>query len=302
MPKNHFKTIFNISLINRINTVITIICIAIWMIQVSCITPSRKKILTRSRPDVQKQVPPKKLLEPSVPDQTTEPKGRSMPYRVDATTYYPLTSAEGYKEEGIASWYGPQFHGKKTSNRETYNMEGMTAAHKTLPFNTLVKVTNLENGLEAIVRINDCGPFVDNRIIDLSRRAARELKIIQQGTVRVQITALNNSEPEDNPGATVNENQVFSVQVAVFQNPENANRVKNQLENSWIKIYLNGGIESYRVLTGNYKNFENTIELRDKVRQNGFPDAFVVVVSSAEIENNNIPAKVSREFVGETLR
>ena len=225
-----------------------------------------------------------------------------MPYRVDATTYYPLTSAEGYKEEGIASWYGPQFHGKKTSNRETYNMEGMTAAHKTLPFNTLVKVTNLENGLEAIVRINDRGPFVDNRIIDLSRRAARELKIIQQGTVRVQITALNNSEPEDNSGATVNENQIFSVQVAVFQNPENANRVKNQLENSWIKIYLNGGIESYRVLTGNYKNFENTIELRDKVRQNGFPDAFVVVVSSAEIENNNIPAKVSREFVGETLR
>ena len=127
------------------------------------------------------------------------------------------------------------------------------------------------------------------------------MKIIQQGTVRVQITALNNSEPEDNPGATVNENQVFSVQVAVFQNPENANRVKNQVENSWIKIYLRG-IESYRVLTDNYKNFKNVIELRYKVRQNGFPDAFVVVVSSAEIENNNIPAKVSREFVGKTLR
>ena len=83
------------------------------MIQASCSTPSRKKVLARSRPDVQKQVPPKKLLEPSVPDQTTEPKARSMPYRVDATIYYPLTSAEGYKEEGIASWYGPQFHGKK---------------------------------------------------------------------------------------------------------------------------------------------------------------------------------------------
>jgi len=111
-------------------------------------------------------------------------------YTVFGKRYVPLSSAEGFKQEGIASWYGKDFHGKKTANGERYNMYAMTAAHKILPMNTTVRVTNLSNGKAVYVRINDRGPFVDNRIIDLSYTAASRIGIIQMGTGRVRIEAI----------------------------------------------------------------------------------------------------------------
>ena len=111
-------------------------------------------------------------------------------YTVLGETYYPLEDATGYDEEGEASWYGPGFHGKKTANGERYNQNAMTAAHKLLPLGTVVRVTNLENAQSIEVRINDRGPFVHERIIDLSRHAAEKLDMKDDGVATVRVEAL----------------------------------------------------------------------------------------------------------------
>lgn len=112
------------------------------------------------------------------------------PYVVFGKKYYPTMVRVNQQFKGIASWYGPNFHAKKTSNGETYNMYAMTAAHKTLPMNTMVKVYNLENGKSTIVRINDRGPFVGTRIIDLSNAAAHKIDMVKKGTANVRLTVL----------------------------------------------------------------------------------------------------------------
>lgn len=116
--------------------------------------------------------------------------GNRSPYEVFGQTYTVLPSAEGYREAGIASWYGMKFHGHLTSNGEVYDMFEMTAAHKSLPLPTFARVTNLDNGRSVIVRINDRGPFHDDRLIDLSYAAAYRLDILQKGTGRVKVEAI----------------------------------------------------------------------------------------------------------------
>jgi len=117
-------------------------------------------------------------------------KATMRPYVVRGVKYYPTVVNVGDKFHGIASWYGPKFHGKLTSNGERYNMWAMTAAHKTLPMNTIVRVTNRRNGASAIVRINDRGPFVSTRIIDLSKAAASKIGMIGTGTAPVTLEVL----------------------------------------------------------------------------------------------------------------
>ena len=115
-------------------------------------------------------------------------KGTQKPYVVNGRVYYPIQKIPvGYTQRGIASWYGPNFHGQKTSNGEIYNMYAFTAAHKTLPMNTIVKVTNLRNNKSVVVRINDRGPFVANRIIDLSYAAGKKIGLDITGTAPVKL-------------------------------------------------------------------------------------------------------------------
>jgi len=130
-------------------------------------------------------------VEPSQPI-ASDPMYRATmkPYTVRGKRYHPTTVQVGDTFKGIASWYGDDFHGKLTSNGEYYNMHDLTAAHKTLPINTLVQVTNLRNNLSTIVRINDRGPFIDNRIIDLSHQAALDIDMIKKGTAPVQLEVL----------------------------------------------------------------------------------------------------------------
>jgi rare lipoprotein A len=116
--------------------------------------------------------------------------GNPAEYEVDGRTYRVLDTSEGYDEEGLASWYGSEFQGRRTSSGEPYDMYLMTAAHRTLPIPTYVEVTNLENGRRAVVRVNDRGPFHSDRIIDLSYAAARKLGIVGPGTARVRVRAL----------------------------------------------------------------------------------------------------------------
>ena len=125
------------------------------------------------------------------------------PYTVFGEKYYPFIPNIDDEFRGIASWYGPNFHAKKTSNGETYNMYDLTAAHKTLPMNTVVRVDNLENGKSVIVRVNDRGPFVDGRIIDLSNTAAHEIDMVRKGTARVKVTVLGYNGEIQNYNAPV---------------------------------------------------------------------------------------------------
>lgn len=117
--------------------------------------------------------------------------GNKSPYTVLGKTYRVMDNSDGYREQGYASWYGKKFHGELTSNGEIYDMYGMTAAHKSLPIPTFVQVTNLANGRQVIVRVNDRGPFHDGRIIDLSYAAAKKLGFVDQGTARVEVVAIN---------------------------------------------------------------------------------------------------------------
>ncbi len=121
--------------------------------------------------------------------------GNPQYYEVFGKRYYPLRSSRGFVETGLASWYGPGYHGRRTSNGEVYNMYQLTAAHKLLPLPTYAEVYNLQNGRKAVVKINDRGPFYKNRIIDLSYGAARKLGIVTSGTSLVQVRALDHCAP-----------------------------------------------------------------------------------------------------------
>ncbi len=124
-------------------------------------------------------------------DMTRTKAGNPPFYEVFGVRYQVMNKSTGYREQGIASWYGKKFHGRSTSNGERYDMHRMTAAHKTLPLPTNVRVTNLQNGRSVIVRVNDRGPFVKNRLIDLSYAAAQALDIVGAGTAPVEVTALD---------------------------------------------------------------------------------------------------------------
>ncbi len=121
--------------------------------------------------------------------------GNMASYRVFGRQYHTLNDETGFVQRGVASWYGPKFHGKRTSSGEPYDMYKMTAAHKSLPLPSYVQVTNLDNGRTAVVRVNDRGPFHDNRIIDLSYSAAVKLGVVRSGTARVEIRAIDPSQP-----------------------------------------------------------------------------------------------------------
>lgn len=135
----------------------------------------------------------------------------------------------GYTEEGNASWYGEPFHGRRGANGEIYDMHKMTAAHRTLPFETKVRVTNLNNGESTTVRITDRGPFVENRIIDLSLAAAREIGLLGPGTAPVRVEVLGGVDPTAG---------FFTVQVGAFRDRGNAERLRNRLSSSYAPIFI----------------------------------------------------------------
>jgi rare lipoprotein A len=145
----------------------------------------------------------------------------------DSTHSAPSTE---YFQEGNASWYGVPFHGRRASNGDIYDMHKLTAAHRTLPFNTMVRVTNLNNGRSTTVRINDRGPFVENRILDLSFAAARELDSVGPGVVPVRLEILT-------PGIDLSSGY-FTVQVGAFRDPNNAERLGDRLRFSYSPVLI----------------------------------------------------------------
>ena len=176
-----------------------------------------------------------------------------------------------YVEEGVASWYGPTFDGHRTSNGEIYNMHDMTAAHRTLPFNSMVRVTNLNNGKQTEVRINDRGPFVANRIIDLSLSAAQAIEMVGPGTAEVRLEVIGGPNPTAG---------LFCVQVGAFLKQENADRLKAQLEPVYGPVDIrmvelpNGTF--YRVRVGRLASEDAARDLAERLHENEQFTTFVV--------------------------
>ncbi len=215
-------------------------------------------------------------------------KGTQKPYRINGKTYYPIYSADGFEKTGVASWYGRKFHGRKTANGETYDMYAMTAAHKTLPMNTRLLVQNLDNHREAVVRINDRGPFAKGRIIDLSFSAARKLGVVENGVAKVRITTLGEAMPY-REGDIVVERFLphkdftageFFVQVGSFGQPKNAEKLKNKMlgwgKKSVIVKFDRGGKIFYRVQVRAGRDITTAQRMERVMEQAGFPGAFVV--------------------------
>jgi len=217
--------------------------------------------------------------------QPTDRPGQPKPYRVGSTWYYPVSDATNFRQKGKASWYGKKFHGKKTSSGEIYNMHAMTAAHKTLPLGTYVRVHNLANGKSIEVRVNDRGPFVRGRIIDLSYTGATKLDIVGPGTAPVEIVALGKAGAADNgqssgyvPVDYYSGN--FTFQVGAFSQKENAVRLKQRLEKKYMNVHIvpydDGKRIMYRVRVGRASSLKQAEEYENTLIQQGFNGAFIV--------------------------
>lgn len=210
------------------------------------------------------------------------------PYTVFGKRYYPTKVRVGEKFSGISSWYGPDFDGKATSSGEIYDMHGLTAAHKTLPMNTIVKVTNLDNGSDVVVRINDRGPFVGTRIIDLSNKAAHTIDMVKKGTanVRLEILGFKGKEVKEiasdealqnGPQEMVSQNS-YALQIGSFSKIEGAIRIQEKHDgyrgyHTIIKDTEYNNRRIFRVWLSGFKSEEEAHDFKDS---SPFKNAFIV--------------------------
>jgi len=223
----------------------------------------------------------------SVPDRATYTHPTMRPYTVNGREYFPTVVHKGDTFDGVASWYGPDFHGKQTSNGEQYDMYAATAAHKTLPMNTIVRVTNRRNGLQTVVRINDRGPFVANRIIDLSNKAARDIDMVGSGTADVHLEVLGfagkgersiPSEEMLRSGPVEQVVSAFYIQIGAFRRFEGASITQEKYNGfeghkTIIKDSEYNNERLFRVWLGKFKSEE---EARDFIASSPFQNAFIV--------------------------
>lgn len=210
-------------------------------------------------------------------------------YVVNGERYYPIPDSLGYVQTGKASWYGRKFHGRRTASGEVYDMFKKTAAHKTLPFGTYVKVVNLSNQKEVVVRINDRGPFAKGRIIDLSYTAAKEIGLVGPGVAKVKLIALGKEKGKfesplgEKPVVEIKQlmSQGFTVQVGAFSARENALKLADRLlvvfdyvDVSVYKHWRKGTL--YRVRVSKSKTMSQALRMEKKLVGMGFKEAFVV--------------------------
>lgn len=230
----------------------------------------------------------------------------SRPYVVLGQHYTPLMTGKGFEQTGYASWYGQKFHGHLTSNGETYNMFAMSAAHKTLPLPSYVKVTNLDNGRQAIVRVNDRGPFHDNRIIDLSYAAAVKLDYHQKGTAKVKIEVIHFDEnnnvtvgakptvsydeylgittpsappqlAQKTPEVATAPQDAIYIQVAALSDANRAKSISNVLAALYqVPTQLPLVNNMYKLQLGPLADESAAKSLLNQLRKNGYPNAYTV--------------------------
>lgn len=219
------------------------------------------------------------LVEPVPKPEPPARYGNKSPYSVLGQTYVVLPSARGYRERGIASWYGNKFHGYMTSSFEPYDMYQFSAAHKSLPLPSYVRVTNLENGKSVVVRVNDRGPFHENRLIDLSYAAAVRIGVWPKGTGLVEVRAIESSEPEsepqpESPLTAGSRGPRIYLQLGAFGERANAERVAAQagragLGDVRIQTVEVGGRPVHRVRLGPLADVDAADRLTPRVERSG---------------------------------
>jgi rare lipoprotein A len=234
---------------------------------------------------------PASIIQPTLKSPSGSPtKGdrKEKPYMVNGKWYVPISSVAEYKERGVCSWYGPDFHGKQTSSGEIYDMFGYTAAHRILPFNTQVKVKNPANNREILVRINDRGPFLKDRILDLTYTGAKELGLIGPGTAVIELEALGILEEVEENGrkSTRLIQQVdfrqgdFAVQIGAFKDRQNALRLQEKLQGAYpqaeISETIRLGETFFRVRLGRCPRLEEALSLQKQLEGEGYSQTFVV--------------------------
>ena len=204
------------------------------------------------------------------------------PYQIEGKTFYPKESFD-YLERGVASWYGPNFDGKKTANGEIFNMNLLTAAHKTLQLPSLVKVTNIENNRSLILRVNDRGPFVKNRIIDVSKKAASILGFQKKGTANVIVEYYGKAKIYDKNGKIVkqkltknikNDEGFYFVRIGIFSDISNIDNIISQVKNL-AKIRVDKSQLGHKVLLGPFANKNYTERVLNIIKEKGFEDAII---------------------------
>jgi len=229
--------------------------------------------------------PPSKII--ALPE--TE-KGKPPEYYVvDGKRYYPLPDSHGFVQFGQASWYGEQFHGRPTASGEIYNMYQKSAAHKTLPLGTYVEVTNLSNRKRIVLRINDRGPFIKDRVIDLSYKAAKEIDLVGPGVTDVKIVALGmevgrlESENGYKPLVEIQDPKKgeFSVQVGAFKDKKNAIEIADRLKVIFSYVAVKRHIDEnsrtfYRVHVSKSKTLTQAGAVEKRLEDMGFTGAFIV--------------------------
>ena len=226
-----------------------------------------------------KRVPSGAELSNAIPRAEAHSRGGNKNYQVRGINYKVLSSAEGFKETGIASWYGQKFHGHLTSNGEIYDMYGMSAAHKNLPLPTYLKVTNVDNNKSVIVRVNDRGPFHPSRIIDLSYSAAYQLNILKTGTAKVEIQAITDFiKSSDVITKIIDRTELKKqyIQVLATRHSDLAKSTANTLAEHYQQKVIwpsNKGI--FRVQIGPISDSNELSRILTLLRASGYPKAYL---------------------------
>jgi rare lipoprotein A len=247
-------------------------------------------------PDAEDGAPTQRLDPNSIPDavprhESPSKRGNPDSYVVFGKRYHVMNSSHGFSEKGIASWYGTKFHGRLTSSGEPYDMYKMTAAHKNLPIPSYVEVTNLKNHRTTVVRVNDRGPFHDNRIIDLSYAAATKLGILNEGTGLVHIRVVQPGEAAPTPvpapqlasaAIEIEPNPTLFLQIGAFSSRINADRLRQRLSPSLaeqirIQAAENNGAAVYRVQVGPLRDVERVDLVTARLSDLGISDSHVVI-------------------------
>lgn len=209
--------------------------------------------------------------------------GNTSPYVVFGKQYQLMTNYAGYRERGVASWYGTKFHGRLTSNGEVYDLYKMTAAHKTLPIPVYVRVTNLDNGRTVVVRVNDRGPFHGDRLIDLSYAAAVKLGYAEKGTARVEIELIEPDNKAAKVGGPLTTSPRYFLQVGAFQAQHAALQLQTKLSAQHelpVHVSLSEGSPSYhRVRVGPFTDYLEAERVRRTLQSKNFGLASIVTES-----------------------
>ncbi|WGS62239.1 septal ring lytic transglycosylase RlpA family protein [Vibrio lentus] len=213
-------------------------------------------------------------LEDAHPQYEPYSLGGNTNYTLRGEDYKIVKKTEGFTEKGKASWYGKKFHGHLTSNGEIYDMYSMSAAHKTLPIPSYVKVTNTDNNKTTIVRINDRGPFHEGRIIDLSYAAAYKLDVLRTGTANVEIEVITVPMPTDaNKKAALPQ---FIIQVATSPHEDRTEKLAKDLgEKLAVATFLQPNDDNYRLMLGPFHDYALTQEKLEQVKLMGYPSAYI---------------------------